>query len=160
MHWLTKYKNKECHTVICTHNMAHIIQQPSLHKYVAVNLVSTGVPLLLMQGWLLNNVGHVMECISLCGIPWLCTLSASAFIELSLHQLDFFLKSFYGDLFQFFYGVHHGCLEIIGSHSTQTVVLLETKYKRPIHGKFSHINGYFNCVTAIKCQAGWRRRRR
>ena len=96
-----------------------------------------------------------MECISLCGIPWLCTLSASAFIELSLHQLDFFLKSFYGDLFQFFYGVHHGCLEIIGSHSTQTVVLLETKYKRPIHGKFSHSNGYFNCVTSSNKVLGW-----
>ena len=32
---------------------------------------------------------HVMEC--KCGISCLCTLSASAFIEPSLHQLDFFL---------------------------------------------------------------------
>ena len=32
---------------------------------------------------------HVMESKSLCGIPCLCTLSASAFIKTSLHQLDF-----------------------------------------------------------------------
>ena len=35
-----------------------------------------------------------MECISLCGIPCLYTLSASAFIDSSLHQLDFFLEIF------------------------------------------------------------------
>ena len=35
-----------------------------------------------------------MECISLCDIPCLCTLSASAIIEPSLHQLDFFLEMF------------------------------------------------------------------
>ena len=35
-----------------------------------------------------------MKCISLCGIPCLCTLSASAFIDSSLHQLDFFLEIF------------------------------------------------------------------
>ena len=33
----------------------------------------------------------------------LCTLSASAFIDSSLHQLDFFLEIFYGDLFLFFF---------------------------------------------------------
>ena len=35
-----------------------------------------------------------MECISLCSIPCLCTLSASAFIDSSQHQLDFFLEIF------------------------------------------------------------------
>ena len=34
--------------------------------------------------------GHVMEFVSLCGILCLCTLSASALIEPSLHQLDSF----------------------------------------------------------------------
>ena len=38
-----------------------------------------------------------MECISLCGIPCLCAFSTSAFIDSSLHQLDFFLDIFYGD---------------------------------------------------------------
>ena len=53
-----------------------------------------------MKGWLLNNVAVcVMECISLCDIPFLCTLSASAVIEPSLHRLDFFLEMFYRDLF-------------------------------------------------------------
>ena len=36
-----------------------------------------------------------MECISLCGTSCLCTLSASAFIEPSLRQLDFFLEIFF-----------------------------------------------------------------
>ena len=35
-----------------------------------------------------------MECVSLCGIPCLCGLSASAFIDSSLHQVDFFLEIF------------------------------------------------------------------
>ena len=35
-----------------------------------------------------------MDCISLCGTPCLCALSASAFIDSSLHQLDFFLEIF------------------------------------------------------------------
>ena len=35
-----------------------------------------------------------MECISLCGIPCLYALSASVFIDPSLHQLDFFLEIF------------------------------------------------------------------
>ena len=47
-----------------------------------------------------------MECISLCGIPCLCALSASAFIYSSLHQLDSFWKSFYGDLSLFFFDMH------------------------------------------------------
>ena len=38
-----------------------------------------------------------MECISLCGISCLCALSASAFIDSSLHQLDFFLEIFHGN---------------------------------------------------------------
>ena len=42
---------------------------------------------------IVEQCGHVMECISLCGIPCLCTLSASAFIEPSLHQLDFFFRN-------------------------------------------------------------------
>ena len=49
------------------------------------------------------------------GIPCLCTLSASAFIEPSLHQLDFFLKSFYGDLFLFFFGMRLSVLWTRGS---------------------------------------------
>ena len=35
-----------------------------------------------------------MKRISLCGIPCLCALSASAFTDSSLHQLDFFLEIF------------------------------------------------------------------
>ena len=46
-----------------------------------------------------------MECISLCGVSCLCTLSASVLIEPSLHQLYFFQKSLYGDLFLFFFYV-------------------------------------------------------
>ena len=44
-------------------------------------------------GMVVEYCGHVMECVSLCGIPCLCTLSASAFI---LHELYFFFKIYYG----------------------------------------------------------------
>ena len=42
----------------------------------------------------ISSIGCVMECISLCGILFWCTLSVSAFIEPSLHQLDLFLEIF------------------------------------------------------------------
>ena len=36
----------------------------------------------------------IWPCYGVCSIPCLCTLSASSFIEPSLHQLDFFLEIF------------------------------------------------------------------
>ena len=53
-----------------------------------------------MHGWLLNNVviWSAYHCVR--GTSSLCTLPASAFIEPSLCQLDFFLEIFfYGDLY-------------------------------------------------------------
>ena len=58
---------------------------------------STTIPTATL--WLWNNVQrHACYGVQ-CGISCLCTLSASAFIEPSLQQLDFFLEIFYGDLF-------------------------------------------------------------
>ena len=46
-----------------------------------------------------------MECISLCGIPCLCALSASAFIDSSLHQLDFFFRNLFMETCVNLYGI-------------------------------------------------------
>ena len=54
-------------------------------------------------------------CISLCGTPCLCTLSASAFIELSLYQLDFFLETFLWQLVSLIFDMRS---EIINFSST------------------------------------------
>ena len=53
-------------------------------------LVPTWCATATYVGMVVEYCGHVMECISLCGIPCLCTLLSSAFIEPSLHELDFF----------------------------------------------------------------------
>ena len=49
-----------------------------------------------------------MECMSLCGIPCLCALSASAFY---ISQISF-QKSFYGDLFLFFLDTWYVCIKV------------------------------------------------
>ena len=52
-----------------------------------------------------------MECISLCGVPCLCTLPC-AFIEPFLHQQDFFYKS-YGETYTQWCGItpkQNGCM--------------------------------------------------
>ena len=74
-------------------------------------------------GMVVELCGHVMECISLCGIPCLCTLSTSAFIEPSLHELDFFLKSFYGDFFLFFFDIHKNCSTLLAPPMYQRLII-------------------------------------
>ena len=66
---------------------------------------------------LLNYVGMVdeqcghdgMECISICvhSTSCWCTLSASAFIELALYQLDFFLEIFLWTLVYLKFNLHN-----------------------------------------------------
>ena len=65
----------------------------------------TNVTLLLMQGWLLNNVAMLQSAYHCVAFLFVCS-SASGCIESSLHQPDFFQKSFNGDLFLFFFDIN------------------------------------------------------
>ena len=47
------------------------------------------------------------------------------------------------------------CLEIVGRPSMQTIVSLQTKYKRTFFRKFSHSQWPFNCVTSRIKVLGW-----
>ena len=87
MHQLTKYTNKVCYTL---HNIATLFNN---HLYISSSKFSAD--------WraTATYVGYVgcwimWECYGVFSIPCLCTLLASAFIEPSLHQLDFFLEIF------------------------------------------------------------------
>ena len=60
----------------------------------STTIPSCGTPVGTKFQCYLCRDGHVIECISLCGTSCLCTLSASAFIEPSLHQLNIFLENF------------------------------------------------------------------
>ena len=52
-----------------------------------------------------------MECISLCDITCLCALSASAFIDSSLHQLGFFFRNLFMETL--YIALMHVCIHII-----------------------------------------------
>ena len=87
-----KYSNKKCHT----HSDMHSTPWSRLlnnHPYISSSGTPVGTKflLLLMWGWLLNNLAvlwSAYHCVH--GNSCFCTSSASAFIEPSLHQLDFF----------------------------------------------------------------------
>ena len=80
-HWLTKYTNKEStfHN-IATFRTTYI--QVAAHQLTQINIQS----LLWKDGCL----ECIKECCGMC-FPCLCTLSASATFQPSLHLLDFFL---------------------------------------------------------------------
>ena len=116
IHWLTKYTNKKCHA----HSDMHSIPWPHYSTTIPTYVSSHGMPFTAtyVQGWLLNNVAMawsacVHACVRVCVRACVCacvracvracilallvcvlTLSASAFIEPSLDQLDFFLIFF------------------------------------------------------------------
>ena len=81
------------------HSDMHSITWPHYsgnnHPYISSSGTPVGTKFTATYvGMVVEQSGHDMECISPCGIPCLCTLSASAFIERFLHQLDFFLEIF------------------------------------------------------------------
>ena len=88
----------------------------------------TGVPLLLTYGWLLINVAMLWSayhCVH--GTSCLCTLSASAFIEPSLYQLDFFFRNLFMETcFCSFLIVIHTLLQhclVIPAHAPTVIII-------------------------------------
>ena len=82
-----------------TQGMPQYCDMQQLHNMASFNnhiISSSGTPVgtkftATQVGMIVEYCGHVMELVHTCmqcGTPCLCTLSASAFIESSLHQLD------------------------------------------------------------------------
>ena len=85
-------------------------------------------------------------CYGVCSIPCLCTLSASAFIDSSLYQLDFFLEIFLWRLDRLHNPAAHNAHRV---KTSPMVIIANSKscnFIRCMHA----INAYFMFIGIIK----------
>ena len=94
MHWLTKYTKKKCHVHSDIHSITCMATLFNNHPYISS---SKYYGCWIM--WPCYRV-HITVCMAL---PCVLSQPVHSCIGTSLHQLDFFLEIFYGDLFLFFF---------------------------------------------------------
>ena len=109
MHWLTKSQTRSATSDMHMHSITWPHYLTTISTLSSSKLVPTSYKvchaLLLMQGWLLNNV-TIMECICISLVALLVCDFVSQCIHwvIPIHLLD--CKSLYGDLFLSFFDVH------------------------------------------------------
>ena len=127
---------------------------------LAVNLVPTCVPLLLMQGWLLNNLAMLWSAYP-CMAFLVCVLckSVHSLSHPYISQISF-KKSFYGDLFLFFFIIpptHRGryCVAATCSIRMASIAWQLAHYGTPQWTNIGQYDRSAVVYTSIPARGSW-----